>query len=69
MASWKQTENIAQFKPVESSFGIEEGRESESEVVVRDMVSMRFHKYEQSLIWDLSTGVGAHNLLKTRYDN
>jgi hypothetical protein len=48
--SWKWTEKIAQFKPVESSFGIEDGRELESEVVVRDMVSMRFHKYKQSLI-------------------
>ena len=47
---------------MESSFGIEEGRESESEVVVRDMVSTRFHEYEQDLIRDLSAGGGAHNL-------
>ena len=33
-----------------SIFGIEEGRESESEVVVRDMVSMRFHECKQKLI-------------------
>ena len=45
-----------------SSFGIEEGRELESEVVVGDMVSMRCHEYKQSLIWDLSAGGGAHNL-------
>ena len=41
---------MAQFKPVGSIFGIEEGRESESEVVVRDMVSTRFHECEQKLI-------------------
>ena len=40
-------ENMAQFKPVESSFRIDEGRESESEVVTRDMVSDRFHEYKQ----------------------
>jgi hypothetical protein len=43
--SWKWTEKIAQFKPVGSSLGIEEERKLESEVVVRDIVSMRFHKY------------------------
>ena len=59
---------MAQFKPVELSFGIEEGRDSESEVVVRDMVSTRIHKYEQRLIWGLSTGGRAHNILETKCD-
>jgi len=30
-------EKMAQFKPVASSLGIEEGRESASEAVVKDM--------------------------------
>ena len=50
---------MSQFKPVGSNFRIEEGRESESEVVVRDMVSTMFHECEQKLI---CAGGGAHNL-------
>lgn len=38
-ASWNRTEKMAQFKPVASSLGIEEGRESAREVVVKDMVN------------------------------
>ena len=34
MASWKWTEKIAQFMPLASSLGIDDGRVSESEVVV-----------------------------------
>jgi len=60
---------MAQFKPVESSLGIEEGRESESEVVTMDMVSTRIHEYEQGLIRDLSPGGRAHNLLEPRYES
>ena len=46
----KTDRKTAQFKPVELSFGIEEGRESESDVIVKDLVSTRFHKCEQMLI-------------------
>jgi len=38
IASWKRTEKITQLTPLASSLGIEDGRESEREVVVTDMV-------------------------------
>jgi len=36
-ASWKRTEKITQLTPLASSLGIEEGRESEREVVATDI--------------------------------
>ena len=39
IASWKRTAKIAQFRPVASSFGTDEDKESDNEVVVMDMVS------------------------------
>ena len=38
IASWKRTEKMAQLRPLASSFGIEDGKESDNEVVVTDMV-------------------------------
>jgi hypothetical protein len=40
MASWKRTEKIAQLMPLASSLGIDDGRVSESEVVVTLAVDM-----------------------------
>ena len=36
-ASWKQTEKVAQLIPVESSLGMDEGRESDRDVAVVDI--------------------------------
>ena len=44
IASWNWTEKIAQFRPLASSFSMEDGNESDSEVVVVDMV--RKFQYE-----------------------
>ena len=62
-ASRKRISKIAQLVPVISSLGTEEGSVLERDVAVIDMVSTRFHKYEQRLILGLCAGGGAHNLL------
>jgi len=55
-ASWKRTENIAQLIPVDSSFGIDEGSESERDVVV-DMMGggahnlLEFYKWKAQCLW------------------
>ena len=38
IASWKRTAKMAQLRPLASSFGIKDGRESDKEVVVVDMI-------------------------------
>ena len=38
IASWKRTAKMAQLRPLASSFGIEDGRESDKEVVVVEMI-------------------------------
>lgn len=41
IVSWKRTEKMAQFRPLESSFGMDEGKESDSDVDV-DMEGFSF---------------------------
>ena len=58
ITSSKQTEKMAQLRPLASSLGMEDGNESDSEVVVTDMLGRFVYKF----ILCLSTGGRAHNL-------
>ena len=49
---------MAQLRPLASSLGMEDGNESDSEVVVTDMLGRFVYKF----ILCLSTGGRAHNL-------
>ena len=61
IASWKRTKKMAQLRPLASSLGMEEGNESDNDVVVTDMI----RKFSIRVFFlDLSAMGGAHNLLE-----
>ena len=60
-SKWPQKPFASTTLPI-SSLGTEEGRVLERDVVVADVISTRFHKYEQNLNQFKRRG-GAHNLM------